>query len=700
MPWAHLERLTAHPQLFLSAADQIGSGVALVAREDLTYLVVNEALGRIDGVAVEDHVGRAVPDVLPPSQWRWLEPLSRRVFAGEEVTTRYTDTIDGGLRVADVRLSPVREDGEVAAMLVVVTDVSVGETVRRHSDQLLVLALELNLAESLGEVAEAVAAHSRHCFGAVDTGVYWRYDPQGLVRLSRETSGTVTTPVMERVGLEERVPVAHVVNGRQALWLDEPGDWSPYPAFLDPVAALGWPVVGVIPLGAAREVRGALYLTFAAGRQVPDHERQAVQTLAALCAAALERLVRAEEARAVADRLHLTRGRLDALDATGAFGIVRGGLDGALHANDRFLSMVGLGALPSDGLPWTRLTPPEWSDTDAQALGRARVTGEPTAYEKELWHADGRRVPVHVSLLRSRKEPFEATAVVLDLTEVKEKERRSRLLLEDRQRLSQTVQTALLPTLPDGLDGGPLPVVSAYQPGDERLALGGDFYDVVRRPDGRLGLLVGDVCGHGPLAAAVGAACRIAWRTGMLSGADLVVAVGLVDLVLRSEREEEGTFATIVSAIYDSRNGDLELLSAGHPPPLLLDLVAGHRTMVVDQGPLLGVVDRAEHVVNRMALHDGQALLLYTDGLIEGRARPGSSTRLGDDGLHELLGDLPAADLCHPQRIIDEANARHGAALPDDVALLVLVARPVDCLEVLAGVEAHSLTSSVPASAP
>jgi hypothetical protein len=259
------------------------------------------------------------------------------------------------------------------------------------------------------------------------------------------------------------------------------------------------------------------------------------------------------------------------------------------------------------------------------------VTGEPTAYEKELWHADGRRVPVHVSVLRSRKEPFEATAVVLDLTEVKEKERRSRLLLEDRQRLSQTVQTALLPTLPDGLDGGPLPVVSAYQPGDERLALGGDFYDVVRRPDGRLGLLVGDVCGHGPVAAAVGAACRIAWRTGMLSGADLVVAVGLVDLVLRSEREEEGTFATIVSAIYDSRNGDLELLSAGHPPPLLLDLVAGHRTMVVDQGPLLGVVDRAEHVVNRMGLHDGQALLLYTDGLIEGRARPGSSTRLGDD---------------------------------------------------------------------
>ncbi len=68
--------------------------------------------------------------------------------------------------------------------------------------------------------------------------------------------------------------------------------------------------------------------------------------------------------------------------------------------------------------------------------------------------------------------------------------------------------------------------------------------------------------------------------------------------------------------------------------------------------------------------------------------------------MHPQLGPgPPPADICHPQRIIDEANARHGAALPDDVALLVLVARPVDCLEVLAGDEAHALTGGVAASA-
>lgn len=697
MPWAHLERLAAHPQLWVTAADQFGSAVALIDREDLTFLVVNEAMARMNGASVEDHVGRTVPEVLPPEHWAWLAPLYERVFAGEEVSSRYTDTVDGRVSAADIRLSPVREDGQVAAVLVVATDDSVGETMRRHSDQLLVLALELNLAGELGEVAVAVAAHSRHQLGAVDAGVYWRSDPQTLVRISRESVGTMPVSGLDRVGPDEQVPVAHVVTSGEALWLDHRDDWSAFPSLLSPVGAMGWPVVGVIPLRAADEVRGALYLTFEGGREVPDHERRAVQTLAALCAAAVERLVRAAEARAVKDRLRLTRGRLDALDATGAFGIVRGGVDAALEANERFLGMVGLADLPPDGLAWHELTPAEWADSDARAMAELRASGAPTAYEKEVWHADGRRVPVHVSLLRSRVEPFEATAVVLDLTEVKERERRARLLLEDRQRLSQTVQTALLPTLPDGLDGDPLPVVSAYQPGDERLALGGDFYDVVRRPDGRLGLLVGDVCGHGPLAAAIGAACRLAWRTGMLSGADLVMAVGLVDLVLRSERVDDGTFATIVSATYDAGTGDLELLAAGHPPPVLLDPASGHRTIELDQGPLLGVVDRAEHVVNRLRLREGQAMLLYTDGLIEGRARPGSSARLDDDGLHELLRDLPQEDLCHPQRIIDAANLRHGADLPDDVALLVLVAPPATTEDALrrevAGVDAGAAGS-------
>src|SRR5829696_2147913 len=183
------------------------------------------------------------------------------------------------------------------------------------------------------------------------------------------------------------------------------------------------------------------------------------------------------------------------------------------------------------------------------------------------------------SLLQSGDEPFELTAVLVDLTDVKEQERRSRRVLQDRDRLSQAVQTALLPSVPSVPDDRGLPVVAAYQPGDDRLALGGDFYDVVLRPDGDLALLVGDVCGHGPEAAATGAACRIGWRTAILSGADLPTAAAMTDRVLRSERADVSVFATIISAVYNATTHEVTLLGAGHPPPVLLDFAVGHRTL-------------------------------------------------------------------------------------------------------------------------
>lgn len=672
MPWAHLGRLAAHPQLWVAAADQLGSAVALVAREDLRYLVVNEAMARLNGVSVQGHIGRSVPEVMGPEHWAWLRPLYERVFAGEEVNTRYTDHDNGDLRSSDIRLAPITEDGEVAAVLVVVSDVSVAEAVRRHSDRLLVLALELNLATDLAEVADTVAAHCVTSFEAVDSGVYWRHGEE-LVRLSRESTITPTVSDLERLSMTVAVPAVQVARTGEALWLRAAADWEPFPTFTDALRDLGWPVVGVIPLKASDAVRGALYLTFAAGRTVSDHDEHAVHTVAALCAAAVERIVRGQQAAEVADRLRVTRDRLEAIDATDLFGIVRGDATHAHSANGRFLSMLGMPALPDGGLPWSAFTPRRWATEDALAFVRARQGTTGTAYEKEFLHADGHPVPAHVSLVRSSTDTSELTAVVLDLTQVKDGEARVRQTLEERDRLFQVVQTALLPRVEPPRPGQGVRVLAAYQPGDARLALGGDFYDVVTRPDSSIALLVGDVCGHGPLAAAAGAACRIAWRTAILSGADLVNAADLVDRVLRSERMDEDMFATIISATYDPSTSHVQILAAGHPPPVLIDLQHGHQSLGVVNGPLLGVVDHAQHVINRLTLKSGQALMLYTDGLIEGRERPSSSRRLDQEGLQEILASMTADDLNHPQRIIAAANARHGGDLPDDVALLVLI---------------------------
>ena len=75
--------------------------------------------------------------------------------------------------------------------------------------------------------------------------------------------------------------------------------------------------------------------------------------------------------------------------------------------------------------------------------------------------------------------------------------------------------------------------------------LGGDFYDVVERPDGTVLALVGDVCGHGPDEAALGATLRTAWRTLVLAEVPTVDILGLLERVLMAERARPEIFTTV-----------------------------------------------------------------------------------------------------------------------------------------------------------
>lgn len=159
-----------------------------------------------------------------------------------------------------------------------------------------------------------------------------------------------------------------------------------------------------------------------------------------------------------------------------------------------------------------------------------------------------------------------------------------------------------------------------YRAGREGSELGGDFYDAVETADGTVTLLIGDVAGQGPDAAALGARLRSAWRALTLAGLDQRRALGILDTFLRSETDTL-TFATVSTFAVspDRRSG--ELLLAGHPPPLLLCPPA--RALGEDRyGHLLGVVDEPSWTPVDVTLAPGASLLLYTDGLIEGRGGP------------------------------------------------------------------------------
>jgi serine phosphatase RsbU (regulator of sigma subunit) len=192
--------------------------------------------------------------------------------------------------------------------------------------------------------------------------------------------------------------------------------------------------------------------------------------------------------------------------------------------------------------------------------------------------------------------------------------------------------------LPSPLLADPRLRVSARcLPGGQQRLLGGDFYDVVEAADGWVHALIGDVCGHGPAEAALGVSLRVAWRALVLAGHSPEEILSVIQRVLEHERQDDGMFATIcmVSVAPDRRSGWVRL--AGHLPPLL---VTGTevRELEAPSYPPPGLGGAADWPGLQVQLDGSWSILLYTDGLIEGRIGNGSE-RLGTEGLIDLISD-------------------------------------------------------------
>jgi serine phosphatase RsbU (regulator of sigma subunit) len=215
---------------------------------------------------------------------------------------------------------------------------------------------------------------------------------------------------------------------------------------------------------------------------------------------------------------------------------------------------------------------------------------------------------------------------------------------------------------------------SFYRAGRHRGLLGGDFYDVVQTAPQTLDLMVGDVCGHGVDEAALGVELRVAWRALMLAGVADDAVLPAMEQVLISERSQDEIFATVATVRADLATGRLTLRLAGHPPPLL---VRDGTISVLDGGNLvLGIVRDAPRTATEVELGTRDwALLMYTDGLIEGRTGIGDE-RLDVTGLRALLSQaqnrgVPPDELL--SWLVGRAEEANGGPLADDVAMLLLM---------------------------
>ncbi|MDK1475823.1 fused response regulator/phosphatase [Streptomyces sp. 549] len=235
------------------------------------------------------------------------------------------------------------------------------------------------------------------------------------------------------------------------------------------------------------------------------------------------------------------------------------------------------------------------------------------------------------------------------------------------------LERGLLPS-PRLRDAAAFGVVARYRPGRAQALLGGDFYDLVQVPDGTVHAVIGDVSGHGPDEAALGVALRIAWRTLVIGGATGVEQMSLLEEVMTAERTGPEIFATLTSIELPPDGSVARIVRAGHPG-LLVHRPGSVKWIDPPGGPALGMVPGlCNWPVSELPLTGSDALVVFTDGLFEGRTGPGSE-RMGESGLLKLAED--AADQ-PAEAFVDtliaraaEAAADHGG-LTDDIAVLHL----------------------------
>src|SRR3954466_7761998 len=192
-------------------------------------------------------------------------------------------------------------------------------------------------------------------------------------------------------------------------------------------------------------------------------------------------------------------------------------------------------------------------------------------------------------------------------------------LYEREHGIVETLQRALLPSRLPQLPG--VQVAARYLPGGmgADVDVGGDWYDVFPLENGRIGVAIGDVAGHGLRAAALMGQLRNPLRAYAIEGPPPAVVVDRLNRLVRDL--EQGWMATLLYMVLSPDDSEVRFANAGHMPALALEM-GDARFIDVDPGPPLGVGANDEYVEVVESVNPGSTMIVYTDGLVE---QPGIS---------------------------------------------------------------------------
>jgi serine phosphatase RsbU (regulator of sigma subunit)/anti-sigma regulatory factor (Ser/Thr protein kinase) len=231
--------------------------------------------------------------------------------------------------------------------------------------------------------------------------------------------------------------------------------------------------------------------------------------------------------------------------------------------------------------------------------------------------------------------------------------------LQHEHDVSMLLQRSLLPKRLADMVG--VKVATRYLPAREEV--GGDWYDVFELPRGRVGIVIGDVVGHGISAAALMGRLRTALYSYAIEGHGPGRTLELVDRFVQSLNES--AMATAAYAVFDTYTSALTYATTGHLPPVVISNGEA-RVLEVSPAPPLGAFPYSRCLEHELSLRSGEILLLYTDGLVERRGVPLST------GIEALAAAVKSATTPEEACEFAVADLVPVVGLNDDVAIVSL----------------------------
>jgi PAS domain S-box-containing protein len=649
--------------------------------------------------------------LLPDDEHDGFREIERQALGGVHWNGRLdVRRVDGSVRAAEVSCSPLRRDGGVVGVVCVIDDTDLdrgpGREVRRLGDRLTRLArvgADLGTADDIETVTKVVITQVADAAGATVASISLVRDESTLALVGLRGGPEGAAQRWATYSIHDHNPASDVARtGRLLVLTGKEAFRTRYPD-LEP-ASEGERSMVCLPLRVVGRAVGVITLSFPGRREFDNAELEFFGIIADSCAQALERIRAQQEAAEQAARVRFLADASIELSKSLDYEATLANV--ARLAVPAFADWCAIDVVEDDrlhrlavehvdpdkvrlALELERRYP---SDRDAaggawevmrtgQSLLIPDVTDDMiVAAAKDDEHL---RLARQLALRSALVVPLVARGRVLgvitwvcaeserrytdsDVAFAEDLGRRGAIAIDNAQLHSETLeaavrlQRAVLPELAVDVPGWE--IASHYSPAG-RTEVGGDFYDAVALPDGRLAWFVGDVMGRGVTAAASMAQMRAAIRAYIAVDPTPEVVLGKLDLLFATY--DMAQLVTLVYGVADPDRDELVLINAGHPPAVVLRKDGAAEQLPSADGPPLGV---GEGVRESMVLgfRDGDTLVAFTDGLIERREED------IDDGQRRALVAITAlADQPVDAALEDLVENVRDHTREDDVAVLV-----------------------------